>query len=444
MKILKFGGTSVGSPQRIKNLYEIIDAQSSDKKIVVLSAIAGTTNKLVAITEDLRNNKKQDAINQIKSLEKFYNNFIEELFNSNQTKEFALNKVNKNFASIVKIASIPLNLSLEKEILSVGELMSTFLFHLYLKEMGIDNVLLSALDFMTLNVDGERDLESIKNKINQSLGNHPNDKLFIVQGYICRNVTGEIDNLQRGGSDYSASLIGAATDAEEIQIWTDIDGFHNNDPRIVSNTQPIRFLNFDQAAELAYFGAKILHPQSVFPAQKYNIPVKLCYTLDPNAAGTLITNENSHPGEIVAVAAKDNITAIRIKSSRMLMTYGFLRKIFEIFEKYKTPIDMITTSEVAVSLTIDNNQHLFEIEQELSLYGLVTIDDKQSIICTVGDFSCNTHGHVSIVSDAVKHLPIRMISYGGSNNNISLVIAEKYKSEAIKALQNRLFNIEAS
>lgn len=439
MKVLKFGGTSVGSPERIKNLYEIISSQSGDKKIIVLSAVAGTTNSLVSIAESFKNENKQEAIRQINDLHQFYKTFIDELFVSHDFKQFAEESINKHFDLLIGFANDLFTTAEEKVILAQGELISTFLFHLHLKEIGVKAVLLSALDFMRINEDGEPESDYLQENLQTLLQSNKNDDLFITQGYICRNAFGQEDNLRRGGSDYSASLIGAAITADEIQIWTDIDGFHNNDPRFVSNTQPIRFLSFDQAAELAYFGAKILHPQSVYPAQKNNIPVRLLHTLNPNAQGTLITNAHKPTKNIVAVAAKDNITAIRIKSSRMLMTYGFLRKVFEVFERYKTPIDMITTSEVAVSLTIDDRSNLDEIEKELSYYGDVTIDNDQTIVCVVGDFHANTHGHVSIVSDALKHLPIRMISYGGSNSNISLLIPVKDKIEALRALQNRLF-----
>jgi len=439
MKVLKFGGTSVGSPERIKKLYEIISSQSADKKIIVLSAVAGTTNSLVSIANHFKNENKQEAIQEINLLHDFYNDFIDELFTVNHSKQIAQETINKHFDLLAAFANDLFTSAEEKIILAQGELISTFLFQLYLKEIGVEAVLLSALDFMRINEDGEPEFDYLQENLQTLLHTHKNDVLFITQGYICRNTFGQEDNLRRGGSDYSASLIGAAIGADEIQIWTDIDGLHNNDPRFVNDTQPIRFLSFNQAAELAYFGAKILHPQSLHPAQKNNIPVRLLHTLNPEAKGTLITNSEIPEKIIVAVAAKDNITAIRIKSSRMLMTYGFLRKVFEVFERYKTPIDMITTSEVAVSLTIDDRTNLDEIEKELSYYGDVSIDTNQTIICVVGDFRSAIHGQVSIVSDALKHLPIRMISYGGSDYNISLLIPDNCKKEALRALHNRLF-----
>jgi aspartate kinase len=326
----------------------------------------------------------------------------------------------------------------EKVVLAQGELLSTTLYHIYLKSIGVPSVLLPALDFMKIDEDNEPDVPYSTKHLQPLLDQHKGNKLFITQGFICRNSFGEVDNLRRGGSDYTASLIGAAILAEEVQIWTDIDGMHNNDPRIVKGTKPISHLSFDEAAELAYFGAKILHPQSVFPAQKYKIPVRLLNTMEPEAAGTLISTD-SEKGKIKSIAAKDGITAIKIQSSRMLLAYGFLRRVFEIFERYKTPIDMITTSEVAVSLTIDFTDNLDKIVEELHAFGSVEIDSDHSIVCVVGDFSADKHGYAARVLDSIKHIPIRMISYGGSNYNISLLINTKDKTEALKSLHNRLF-----
>jgi aspartate kinase len=322
--------------------------------------------------------------------------------------------------------------------LAQGELLSTTLYHIYLKSINVPSVLLPALDFMKTDEDNEPDVPFTTKHLTPLLEQHKGNKLFITQGYICRNSFGEVDNLRRGGSDYTASLLGAAILAEEVQIWTDIDGMHNNDPRIVKGTKPIAQLSFDEAAELAYFGAKILHPQSVFPAQKYKIPVRLLNTMEPSAAGTLITYD-SEKGKIKSIAAKDGITAIRIQSSRMLLAYGFLRRVFEVFERYKTPIDMITTSEVAVSLTIDDTSHLAEIKTELETFGSVVIDENHTIVCVVGDFGADKHGFASRVFESLKHIPIRMISYGGSNYNVSLLIQGEYKTEALRSLHSRLF-----
>jgi aspartate kinase len=327
----------------------------------------------------------------------------------------------------------------EKVILAQGELMSTALWHFYLNEIGVKSVLLPALDFMKIDEDNEPMVDYIGEKLSHILAQSPENTLFITQGFICRNSFGEIDNLRRGGSDYTASLIGAAIRAEEVQIWTDIDGMHNNDPRVVKGTTPIAHLSFDEAAELAYFGAKILHPQSVFPAQKYNVPVRLLNTMEPNAKGTLISKDGAQKGCIRAIAAKDGITAIHIHSSRMLLAYGFLRRVFEIFERYKTPIDMITTSEVAVSLTIDDTTNLADIIKEVEDFGSVTVDGDQTIVCVVGDFGLNSHGYAARVLDAVKHLPVRMISYGGSDFNVSILLNSDHKTEALRSLHNRLF-----
>jgi aspartate kinase len=326
----------------------------------------------------------------------------------------------------------------DKVVLAQGELLSTTLYHIYLKSIGVQSVLLPALDFMKVDEDHEPIIDFTTKNLTHLLAQHPGVKLFITQGFICRNSFGEVDNLRRGGSDYTASLIGAAILAEEVQIWTDIDGMHNNDPRIVKGTKPISHLSFDEAAELAYFGAKILHPQSVFPAQKYKIPVRLLNTMEPKAFGTLISTE-SEKGKIKSIAAKDGITAIKIQSSRMLLAYGFLRKIFEIFERYKTPIDMITTSEVAVSLTIDYTANLKEIIEELNAFGTVELDENQSIVCVVGDFGAEKHGYAAKVLDSIKHIPVRMISYGGSAYNISLLVATENKTETLRSLHDRIF-----
>lgn len=436
MKILKFGGTSVGSPERMKKLLDIINP--AEEQIVVLSAVSGTTNSLVEISGKLLKEDKQVALSLINALHQKYNEFIIELLPEGEFREQGQEVVEYHFgflASLVNDIFTPIE---EKVVLAQGELLSTTLYHIYLKSIGVPSVLLPALDFMKTDEDNEPDVPYSTKHLTPLLEQHKGNKLFITQGFICRNSFGEVDNLRRGGSDYTASLIGAAILAEEVQIWTDIDGMHNNDPRIVKGTKPISHLSFDEAAELAYFGAKILHPQSVFPAQKYKIPVRLLNTMEPTAAGTLISAE-SEKGKIKSIAAKDGIIAIKIQSSRMLLAYGFLRRVFEIFERYKTPIDMITTSEVAVSLTIDFTDNLDKIVEELHAFGSVEIDKNQSIVCVVGDFSAQTHGFASRVLDSIKHIPIRMISYGGSNYNISLLINTDDKTEALKSLHNRLF-----
>ena len=439
MKVLKFGGTSVGSPERIEQLLPIIKSQTADKHFVVLSAVSGTTNDLVTLSE-LYSKKDNDAARKhIDSLFHKYKKFVEELFKTAEGKSEADSFISQIFQQLYSFENTIFSAREERIILAQGEIISTTLFHLRLKEKGVSSVLLSALDFMFIDSENEPNIDFIKENAGVQLEKYPNENLFITQGFICRNAQGEIDNLRRGGSDYTASLLGAALQVEEVQIWTDIDGFHNNDPRYVPNTKPIPYLSFDEAAELSYFGAKILHPQSVFPARKYNVPVRLLDTMNLSALGTLISGDTKNQNQIVAIAAKDGITAIRIKSLRMLMAYGFLRQIFEVFERYKTPIDMITTSEVAVSLTIDQTEYLTEIIKELESFGIVEIDSDQSIVCIVGDFRKNKHGHATIVSEAVKHIPIRMISYGGSENNISLLLPSANKIEALRSLHNRLF-----
>lgn len=437
MKVLKFGGSSVGSPERIKSLVNLINPK--EKQIVVLSAVAGTTNTLVEIKDAFESGQKERALQIAENLYHRYADFIKELFSNKEGLDNATALIDYHFNFIKDFANELFTPIEGKIILAQGELMSTTLLHFYLTDIGISSKLLSALDFMKIDEENEPIIPFISAHLKPLLSENPDETLFITQGYICRNSFGEIDNLRRGGSDYSASLIAAAIQAEEVQIWTDIDGMHNNDPRIVYNTKPIATLCFDEAAELAYFGAKILHPQSVFPAQRYNVPVRVLNTLEPEKPGTLINKDGHVKNGVKAIAAKDDITAIRIHSSRMLLAYGFLRRVFEVFERYKTPIDMITTSEVAISLTIDNTLYLNEIIDELDEFSSVEVDPEQTIICVVGDFGLEQHGYASRVLDAVKHLSIRMISYGGSNYNISILLDMRDKVEALKSLHNRLF-----
>ena len=436
MKILKFGGTSVGSPERMKKLLDIINPE--EEQIVVLSAVSGTTNSLIDISLKLLKDEKQEALNLIQALQHKYNDFVVELLPEGDFRNQGQEVVNYHFGFLANLANGIFTSIEDKVVLAQGELLSTTLYHVYLKSIGVASVLLPALNFMKIDEDNEPDIPFTTDNLMPLLAKYKGTNLFITQGFICRNSFGEVDNLRRGGSDYTASLIGAAILAEEVQIWTDIDGMHNNDPRIVNGTKPISHLSFDEAAELAYFGAKILHPQSVFPAQKYKIPVRLLNTMEPKAAGTVISAE-SEKGKIKSIAAKDGITAIKIQSSRMLLAYGFLRRIFEIFERFKTPIDMITTSEVAVSLTIDFTDNLDEIIKELHAFGTVEIDSNQSIVCVVGDFSAEKHGYAARVLDSIKHIPIRMISYGGSAYNISMLIDTGDKTEALRSLHDRIF-----
>jgi aspartate kinase len=436
MKVLKFGGTSVGSAARMQKLLDIINPQ--ERQIVVLSAMSGTTNSLVEIGHAYLANDKAKAANLIAVLKDKYEAVIKELLKKPETFEQGKEVIDYHFRLLSSFANDLFTPIEDKIILAQGELLSTTLYHIYLREIGVPSVLLPALDFMKTDEDNEPVVDHITAELTPLLEKHPDVNLFITQGFICRNAFGEIDNLRRGGSDYTASLIGAGIRSEEVQIWTDIDGMHNNDPRIVSNTKPIAQLSFDEAAELAYFGAKILHPQSVFPAQRYKIPVRLLNTMDPQAAGTLITN-TSETDKIKSIAAKDGITAVKIQSSRMLLAHGFLRRVFEVFERYRTSIDMITTSEVAVSLTIDDTTYLGEITSELAAYGSVDIDVNHTIICVVGDFGAEKHGYASRVLEAIKHVPVRMISYGGSDHNMSVLVKTEDKVEVLRSLHNRLF-----
>lgn len=438
MKVLKFGGTSVGSVERMRKLLDIIQP-SEETKLVVLSAVAGTTNSLVEISQAYLYGDKRKADELTRALRDKYDRFITDLFSTEEGFNNGKDLIDYHFHLIGSFASDIFTPIEEKIILAQGELLSTTLYHFYLTEMGVRSVLLPALDFMKIDEDNEPVVDYIAEHLKPILDQKRDHNLFITQGFICRNSFGEIDNLRRGGSDYTASLIGAALGASEVQIWTDIDGMHNNDPRIVKGTKPIAQLSFDEAAELAYFGAKILHPQSVFPAQKYKVPVRLLNTMEPSAPGTLINNA-SEKGKIKSIAAKDGITAIKIQSSRMLLAYGFLRRVFEVFERYKTPIDMITTSEVAVSLTIDDISYLDDIINELGSFGSVEVDKDHTIVCIVGDFGAEKHGYAARVLEALKHIPIRMISYGGSNYNVSLLVKTTEKTEALRSLHSRLFD----
>ncbi|HTA27580.1 MAG TPA: aspartate kinase [Bacteroidia bacterium] len=435
-QVLKFGGTSVGSAERMKEVAKLVNYPG--KKIVVLSAMAGTTDQLVKITKALYAHSTEDAGKLLKELEPQYRATVDKLFTSEEYKLKGNEIITQHFNLLWSFTLDMFTHNEEKTILAEGELLSTALFHYYLEEQKVPSILLPALNFMRIDEEGEPDLDYIEEHLKKELAKNPHSELFITQGYICRNPFGQIDNLKRGGSDYTASLIGAAITAEEIQIWTDIDGMHNNDPRFVPNTFPIAELSFDEAAELAYFGAKILHPYCIRPAKKRNVPVRLLNTMKPQAKGTLISR-NASGDSIKAVAAKDKITVIKIKSDRMLMAYGFLRSVFEVFERYKTPIDVITTSEVAVSLTIDDNSHIDDIIKELEIYGTVNAEMNQVIICIVGDFLADKHGYALMIFASLKDIPIRMISYGGSKNNISILVNAEHKKDALLALNKGLF-----
>ena len=429
----------MGKPERVHHIVDLVTSQS-EPAIVVLSALSGTTNALVEIIYNIAKGDRTTAKQNIDRLEQHYQAFINDLVKGPGALHSAKAIVAEHFEFLNIILKISFSEALSKDILAQGELLSTKLFATYLEEQKIDHVLLPALEFMTIDYNDEPQIGSIKVKLTQLLKQYPTNKIFVTQGYICRNAKGEVDNLKRGGSDYSASLIAAAINASVCEIWTDIDGMHNNDPRIVKKTKPVDQLSFEEAAELAYFGAKILHPASIWPAQQYKIPVKLLNTMQPEAKGTVIVEEAGSVG-VKAVAAKDNIIAIRIKSSRMLLAYGFLRKVFEVFEKYRTSIDMVTTSEVAVSLTIDNATHIKEIQKELEPFGAVELDENQVIISVVGNEISQTSNIVKKLFESIQNIPVRMVSYGGSPHNISLLVPAAYKTQILQQLNKGMFNL---
>ncbi|QDK77143.1 aspartate kinase [Spirosoma sp. KCTC 42546] len=439
MYVWKFGGTSVGKPERMRSIRNLI-TEDNTRKIVVLSALSGSTNNLLAIGESLKANNDAEANAKIDTLKAHYDSFIDELYRTTDGKAAGQKIIDNEFSFIRSLTGIkPFTLKQEKELVAEGELLSTQIFQAYLDEEGVTSTLLPALEFMRIDADNEPEIHYTEQKLAEILPQHADKQIIVTQGFICRNPRGEVDNLKRGGSDYTASLIGGAIRAEEIQIWTDIDGMHNNDPRIVKNTFPVRELTFDEAAELAYFGAKILHPSTITPARMFGVPVRLKNTMDPSAPGTLIADKTSDQ-VFKAIAAKDGITALYIHSTRMLNAYGFLRRIFEIFEKYKTPVDMITTSEVSVSVTIDNTERIQEITDELNTFcTLEEPDYDQTIICIVGNFSADNEGVALRVFNAMKNIPIRMVSYGGTESNLSLLVHGRYKAEALNALNDGLF-----
>lgn len=439
MKIMKFGGTSVGKPERMHQVYDLI-TKDAEPKIVVLSALSGTTNALVDISNSLSAGNKSEAKQKIDTLEAHYHSFVLDLLKTDALIAKGNAIVKEHFEFLNIITKISFSDALNKDILAQGELMSTKLFCCYLEQQGQDHLLLPALDFMVLDQNEEPNLPLIRSKLTALLSAHTDKKIFITQGYICKNVRGEVDNLKRGGSDYTASLVAAACKATVCEIWTDIDGMHNNDPRIVNKTVAIEQLSFDEAAELAYFGAKILHPTCIWPAQQENVPVKLLNTMQPDAAGTVITKEAGSEG-IKAVAAKDGIIAIKIKSSRMLLAYGFLRKVFEVFEKYKTSIDMITTSEVAVSVTIDNDVFLANIIKELEPFGTVEVQKEQSIVSIVGNHIAHTDSVLKKLFNAIDEVPVTMVSYGGSAHNISLLVPTTDRTKTLQLINSGLFGL---
>lgn len=436
MKVMKFGGTSVGSAQRMKNMVSLVAAAGN--VTVVLSAMSGTTNSLIGISQCICDGELANAAKQIDDLEQKYITTADELLDNKELRDIAQSALNKYFAALRTYLDKPHGIKESKETVAYGEKLSTMLVDLYMKQCGLNSILLDATRFMKINKHGEPDLDYIRENLKAVIKKNPGFDIYLTQGFICRNDEGEIDNLQRGGSDYTASLIGAAINADEIQIWTDIDGMHNNDPRFVEGTRPVGKLHFEEAAELAYFGAKILHPSCVLPAKLHNIPVRLLNTMQPEAPGTLICN-TTPDGSLKAIAAKDNITAVKIKSGRMLLAYGFLHKVFETFENYRTSIDMMATSEVGVSVTIDDDSRLAAIIDDLKHFGTVSVDSDMVIICVVGDLQWEECSFQSQVLEALEGIPVRMISYGGSNYNISVLVRRDDKVRALKALSNKLF-----
>ncbi|MEO6819202.1 MAG: aspartate kinase [Ginsengibacter sp.] len=434
---MKFGGTSVGKPERMVEIKNLV-TKDEEPKIVVLSALSGTTNSLSQISKSLAKGDRSTAKQHIDAMERHYQNFILQLITQEDAYLKARTIIEEHFEFLNIILKISYSEALNKDILAQGELLSTKIFSVYLSEQHVEHEWLPALDFMTIDTNGEPQIGGLKVKLSQLLQKNKDKKIFVTQGFICRNSKGEVDNLKRGGSDYSASLISAAVNASVCEIWTDIDGMHNNDPRVVKNTYPIRHLSFEEAAELAYFGAKILHPASIWPAQYFNFPVRLRNTLDPEAEGTLIEPQSDSVG-VKAIAAKDYITAIKIKSTRMLLAYGFLRKVFEVFEKYQTSIDMVTTSEVAVSLTIDNDTYLPEIVKELESYGTITVDKEQTIITLVGNEIAKTENVLAKIFTSLGDIPVRMVSFGGSQHNISILVSHQDKDNTLLQLNKGLF-----
>lgn len=439
MKVMKFGGTSVGTPQRMKDVANLIN--DGEQKLVVLSAMSGTTNSLVRINDCLYGGNIDAANNIILELENTYMKHCEELFSTDEMKDTTKSLLKEKFDYIRTFTKARFTMSEAKIIIGQGELLSTNMVVNYMKEQNMSVCLLPALTFMRTDKNGEPDEMYIKQHLESILSSNSGYEIYVTQGFICLNAYGEMDNLLRGGSDYTASLIGAALGASEIQIWTDIDGMHNNDPRYVDGTKPVHNLSFDEAAELAYFGAKILHPTCVLPAKKHGIPVELLNTMNPSEPGTVISNLHEKR-KIKAVAAKDGITVINILSSRMFLAYGFLAEVFRVFCKYKTSIDVVSTSEVGVSVSIDNRTNITDILEELRQLGTVTLDENMCIICVVGDLNWSNIGFISEVSVAFMDIPVRVVSYGGSNYNISYIVRAEDKITALNRISSRLFKNE--
>ena len=435
--VMKFGGTSVGSADRIKYVASLIDDDRF--KIVVLSAMSGVTNTLVEISDHFAHSNVQGALSLIDELEQKYYHAIDALYESKESQTLAKVFVDEKMSFLRGFETERLFSDYEtKQVLGQGEIISVRMMELYLREQGKNPIRLSALDFICTDQYGEPDFPRIQDRLLQTMADYPTETLFLTEGYICLNAYSEMDNLKRGGSDYTATIIGSVLDAKEIQIWTDIDGMHNNDPRVVEHTRPVRTLHYDEASELAYFGAKILHPSCIIPAKMANVPVKLLSTMEPQAKGTLISNRMDE-GALKAIAAKDGVTVLRIRSTRLLLSYGFLRKVFEVFEANRTPIDMVTTSEVSVSVSITDTDRLEDILANLRRFSTVTLDYPMTILCIAGDLNWKNVGFESRVIEAVKDLPVRMISFGGSDHNVSVVVRAEDKELAMNQLHKHLF-----
>lgn len=440
MRVLKFGGTSLGTAARMKKVLGLIDPEVP--QIVVLSAVSGTTNTLLEIAQSCKKADFSSAKSIVTQLRREYKSYAQHLLVTEEGLSHAEDLFSHHFALISSLFSEPFTTIEEKIILAQGELISSSLFHFYLTEKGVSSQLIPALDIIQIDENHEPVMDAIQSQIEKYISSPTSSgtTIYITQGFICRNAFDEIDNLQRGGSDYTASLLGAAVSADEVQIWTDIDGLHNNDPRVVENTEPIAELSFEEAAELAYFGAKILHPHSIYPAMKADVPVRILSTLDSDSPGTLIRREVKTPIGIRAIAAKDSVTVLRIHSTRMYSASKFLSKVFEVFDRFKVAIDMITTAEVAVSLSIENTDSLSEILKELSKFAHVKVENDQSILCMVGDFSYKRNALLIQIMEVLGQWPIRMISYGGSDYNISFILSSEVKNKALRALHRKLFN----
>lgn len=433
IKTLKFGGTSVGSAANMRRVADII--QSEGARLTVLSAMSGTTDGLVRIATAVKGGDTETAKEVLKTLRAKYTECVKELLDVNQ--QTGLAKMEAGMTTIANEIFTYRGEISDKLILAQGELMTSAIFCLYLQETGKKAVLLNSPDFMRTDSDGKPDVTLLKSKMGELVTDA--DTYYVAQGFICTDYNGNISNLGRGGSDYSAALMGVAIGSDEVQIWTDIDGMHNNDPRFVDKTFPIRRMSFDEAAELAYFGAKILHPATIQPCKEAGINVRLKNSMEPQAEGTLISSDEENSMDFHAIAAKDGITVVRIRSARMLMAYGFLRKVFEVFEKYRTPVDMITTSEVEVSLTIDCTTNLEEIIRDLTPFGTIEVDRDNTIVCIVG---CIGHGNVGMAArifTGVREIPIKMISYGANHRSLHILVSMDNKKQTLQALNDHLF-----